>query len=537
MNTDKKQRKLMKNGFFSLVAEGDLAVITVKTHGFNVKDFNSILKGIPMIKITKFMLLKQELEEPTGEPVVIGEVKPIIEVILSKDLLEAAIILHLVQEEIDAHDHKSMVSDILKTLEEKGVTEGILPEVLKEELPFNEPVVIARGVEPINGAGAQVKYIELSVKKPQITESNSANFYEMNLIDEVKKGDWLGEKIMATDGTPGRTVTGEILPSKRGNELLFKFDPKSVKQVKENGIITLYAKQTGAVVVENGKIKVDNMLVINGDVGLKTGNIEFDGSVKITGTIVDSFSVIATKDISILTPMGIGGIGKVISREGDVYIQGGIFGNEKAYIEAGKNVYVKHANDCTIVAGEEISIGYYSIGSHLKAKKVILDKHKGRIIGGKVNAKVQVISAYIGNKFERETEIKIEGFNRLEVKKELAELLKDYKKVLLDLEKVGRELEVYETFFNMQDKSEDESALKEYAYYIEVQDQLSHQVYILENRRKSMVSFLETKGEGEIQAFYKAYPETSMQIKHIQKKIERSISGMYYIKDGELIFE
>lgn len=537
MTTDKKQRKLIDNEFFSLFAEEDLVLITVIMQGFNLKDFNPILAELPMIKITKFMLLKQALENPDNEPTVIGEVKPIIEVILSKDMLEASIKLNVLQKEIDEYDHKYMVSEMLKVLEGEGVTEGILPEVLKNKLPFNEQVVIARGVEPINGIGAQVRYKELSVKRPEINDDSSANFYEMNLIDEVVKGDWLGEKILATDGTPGRTVTGEILPAKKGSESLFKYDHKSVKEVKENGVITLYAKETGAVVIENGKIKVDNMLIINGDVGANTGNIEFDGSVKITGTILDSFSVIASKDIAILNPLGIGGVDKVISREGDIFIQGGIFGKGKAYIEAGHNVFVKHANECTIIAGNDINIGYYSIGSDLNAKKVILDKHKGKIIGGSVKAKVQVVSAYIGNKYERETAIEIEGFNRLEVKKELENLLKDYKKVLVELEKVDRELEVYETYFNLQEESNDKAALKEYEYYIEIQDQLSLEVFSLEKKRKSIVSFLETKGEGEIQAIYKAYPETSMQIKNIQKRIKKSITGMYYVKDGELIFE
>ncbi|WP_017471438.1 FapA family protein [Amphibacillus jilinensis] len=538
MDTNKTQRKLVDHEYFSLWAEEHLVLIAVSKQGFNLLDFNSILAELPMIKISNFMQLKQAIENATNEPVVIGEAKPIIEVILSKDLLEASIKLNLLEEEIEVCDHKHMVSEILKALETAGVTDGILPEVLKNELPFNEKVVIARGAEPVDGKGAQVRYIELSEKRPQINEDHSANFYEMNLIDEVAKGDWLGEKIIATEGTPGWTVTGEILPAKKGNESLFKFDPKSVKEVKENGAITLYAKKNGAVVIENGKIKVDDMLVITGDVGVDTGNIEFDGSIKITGTVTDSFSVTATKDISILNPLGIGGIDKIISRQGDVYIQGGVFGKGTAYIEAAQNVYIKHANECTIVAGNEINIGYYSIGSDLMAKKVVLDQHKGKIIGGSVKAKVQVISAFIGNQYERETEIKIEGFNRLELKQQLEALLKDYKKRLIELEKVNRELEVYETYFSLQEESDGKvNALKEYENNLDVQEKLSQEVFMLEKQRQVIVSFLETKGEGEIQAIYKAYPETTMQIKNIQKKLKKSMTGMYYVKKGKLFFE
>lgn len=54
------------------------------------------------------------------------------------------------------------------------------------------------------------------------------------------------------------------------------------------------------VTYKDGKIAVGNHLIIDGDVGIETGNIEFDGSFTVQGIVQSGFSVKATKDISIL---------------------------------------------------------------------------------------------------------------------------------------------------------------------------------------------------------------------------------------------
>ena len=118
----------------------------------------------------------------------------------------------------------------------------------------------------------------------------------------------------------------------------------------ENNKIVLRALYDGAVIIQDGKVRVDNHLIIAGDVSYDTGNIVFDGYVTIQGTVNDGFSVIAKNDISINSPMGIGAIEKIESKEGSIYIKGGIFGKKLAIIQAKKNIYTKYTNECTLVA-------------------------------------------------------------------------------------------------------------------------------------------------------------------------------------------
>ena len=49
----------------------------------------------------------------------------------------------------------------------------------------------------------------------------------------------------------------------------------------------------------NGIITVQKHLVIDGDVGLETGNLKFDGSIQVRGTVMPGYSIVSSGDISI----------------------------------------------------------------------------------------------------------------------------------------------------------------------------------------------------------------------------------------------
>jgi hypothetical protein len=64
----------------------------------------------------------------------------------------------------------------------------------------------------------------------------------------------------------------------------------------------------------------------------------------------------------VLSAFGLGAIDSIISRTGDIYIKGGVFGKDKALIQAAQNIYMKHATDCTIQAGGDRKISKNTTG-------------------------------------------------------------------------------------------------------------------------------------------------------------------------------
>ncbi len=183
-------------------------------------------------------------------------------------------------------------------LVERKIHHGLLSFDLTK-VETGKSFVVAKGTDPIKGEDAKVKYLEIPERKPVIREDGRADYFDMNFIFEIKEGSWLGEKIPAQPGTPGTNIHGEPVPAPPGKDVPLKYDRKSATEVEEEGKIILRATNNGVLENRQGLISVSRHLPIEGDVGLETGNIQFDGSISIRGTVQSGFSVIATGDISI----------------------------------------------------------------------------------------------------------------------------------------------------------------------------------------------------------------------------------------------
>lgn len=319
----------------------------------------------------------------------------------------------------------------------------------------------------------------------------------------------------------------------KGRDQALRYDPKTVTLVVEGDKSVLRAAIDGAVDWVNGRVSVIDRLTISGDVGVGTGNIDFSGSVIIHGTVQDTFSVIAGKDVSILSPMGIGAVHQIISKNGDIYLRGGVYGHGKATIEAKGNIYAKHANDCVMRAGNEIHIGYYAMGSDLQAKVVMLDKDKGKLIGGQVIAESQVIAAYIGNAYERSTLVSVSGFNRDHIRERMEHVLKEFQNKRNHLEKLLRLLEAYDTA----SEPLSEETQNEYNNAILTKQHLESELYQLQSLVKSWSNLLQTRGEGEVSIFKAAYPKTHLRIKNNRKIVDRETKGTFYAAENQMFFE
>ncbi|SFM20247.1 hypothetical protein SAMN03159341_12041 [Paenibacillus sp. 1_12] len=522
------------NEYFTLSAVENRVYISVCEPDYPFTEFEQVLQAVPRVQITQFGSLRKVIQQNLPDRTEVGRLKPEYELVISPDYMKATIRYYLSEDEYESKQQE-LAGAILGELKQKGITEGILYDALNG--PFTrQEMLIAQGIQPVEGVDAVIRYFELSERKPTIHQDGTVDYYELNFIDEVEEGDWLGEKILATTGMPGRNLKGGILPARKGRDKPLYYDKETIEENQEDGKIVLRAKINGAVAKAGRSIEVQRVLTIHGDVGPKTGNIDYDGSVQITGTIMDGYSVTATQDISILSQMGIGAAESITSESGDIFIKGGIFGKDRTVISAARDVFVKLANDCTIRAGEKIHIGLYSMGSKLYAKYVYLDKSRGKIIGGLVQAQVQVISAFIGNEMERPTVVQIEGFNRAQVKQELEALLKEYQTLLTEIENVRKEVDLFG------DRGDNGDSLtgtqkKDFIYYWSKQESSVDKIHQLEEARKKLMAYLSAKGDGEISIIQKAFPRTILQIKEMEKHIEQITTGSFYVSENKLFIE
>jgi hypothetical protein len=249
----------------------------------------------------------------------------------------------------------------LEITKQKEILESILSR-LDNELETGEGDVTKEDSnkafsDTVNGPLKLYEQMVNFLKKQKYTEMHWVRVYSVKLINKVKPGDWLGERINATEGIPGNSVYGTpILPSKGKNYPLL-YDRNTVYEIEQGNKVVLYSKIGGAVNYSNGKIMVSNYLEIDGDVDFKTGNINFDGYVSIKGTVTDGFSVEATKDIEINCDLGLGNVKSIKSHEGSIFIKGGIASKDTAEIYAGKNVFTRFLDNVRLSCGGIVHIG------------------------------------------------------------------------------------------------------------------------------------------------------------------------------------
>lgn len=521
---------VFKSEFISITIRQDGFYIESFRKGMTQEQFNMLMSSHPEIKITGIMAVKNALVNAPRAPEKFGKTKERIIIDVSEDGLRAFMTLCVGEEDLSESGKANLFKEILGKLHEKGITFGIKNDVLLGNLENDRQILAAEGIAAVDGVDSWIKMYELSEVRPEVKENGNVDHRELNLINRVNMGDWLGERTDPGEGSAGRTVTdGIILPAK-GNLLPLLYDKNTVKEVNADGKTTLYARINGAVHYDEKGIGVSNHLEIIGNVGFKTGNIEFDGFLTVKGSIEDSFSVEASKDIEILSDLGLGSVKEIVSREGSILIKGGIAGKNKAVIRGRKNIYTKFVSDTTIICEGSVHIGFYCLNSTIKAKEIILDSPGGQIIGGNTEAEIKVAASIIGSSSEKRTNIIVKGFDRKILKSNADKLAEIIESVKDDLYKAKQEMAVCT---NTSNRSKDHAAMLERirGNYFEIRDNLKR----LEEERKILISYLKTAGEGEIAVMKKVYPNTVFEIKGITKEINKPLLGSrFFAQDGEI---
>lgn len=449
-----------------------------------------------------------------------GEFRDKIYLDISPDVLTANIIFNMTKEELSRIGKERLKSEAAAILKSNGVVFGINLDFLDSDPEPFRPYTAARGIPAKDGVDAVINMYEMAEAKPQVGDSGRVDFYEMKLINRVKPGDWLGERIEATDGKPGRNVRGEKIEPIKGKTAPLNYDKKTVEEVHKEGKTILVSKINGAANYVDGKISVSNHLEINGDAGVATGNIKFDGYVTIHGTINDGYSVEATNDIEVNSPYGLGNIKSLVSTNGSIYIRGGIASKNRVEIIAGKNVYVKFADSARIVCGGTAHIGYYCINSEITAKGVLFDSYNGQVIGGSIKAEVFISVPICGSEIERKTVLEVTGFNRQALVRRLDELFHESGIRKMEMQRL---------------KSSNPNGVSAQAQLSDKLAVLRDELKALEEERKQIASFLKKKGDGEISVSRRIYPNSYIILGGMYAQVDPQVMAQtFYLKDGEI---
>jgi len=345
------------------------------------------------------------------------------------------------------------VDDIRGFLANNSIVYGILDDALQEfeDFPiYDTPYLVAEGTPPVHGAAAKVIYnFETEPDKIHIQERDdgSVDFKELNKYQNVVKGQPLARKVSPEPGKDGRTVYGRYIPAQDGKDMEIGLG-KNVS-ITDNGA-TVVATASGHVMLKAGKITVETILVIPGNVDGRTGNVNALGSVEIKGNVEDGYSVTAQGKIEVA-----GYVGKAnLNAGGDIVVSRGINGGEGSEfgnITAGKSIWSSFIQNSQAIAGEFVIVSAGIVNSDVVSQKKVLCKgRRAKIVGGHIRASEEVNAMILGSPSGLETLIEV-GFDPA-VKEEIEQLHETQKAVEAERDKVDLNLQGLKRQVRMQRK-------------------------------------------------------------------------------------
>lgn len=277
-------------------------------------------------------------------------------------------------------------------------------------------------------------------------------------------------------------------------------------------------------------------------VDLTSGNIDFDGTVNISGDVRAGMSVRATGDIHV------GGTveAAILEAGGNVVIQGGVIGHSEmhehpaearksmiARVRCGASFSARFVENASIEVGDSIMVDELVMQSELAAVNQILvgkpGSGRGRIIGGVAEATFLVQAATIGSPAGVKTRV-IVGVNPYlhEKLRQADRLLEDKHKELDDVVKLIRFIEDHPDRIKPEIRQKAENTFQALLDVIEMtrqdKDELARQLELSEEARVVAEKVL----FGNVQV--------KIGVKVFRVDLQRD-RGAFSLREGEIVFE
>ncbi|MCK5162109.1 MAG: DUF342 domain-containing protein [Desulfobacula sp.] len=283
------------------------------------------------------------------------------------------------------------VEPVKKLIKKRGIKYGIADDMeirkfLKNCTDPHEKFIVARGIAPSVGKPAQIIY-HFNIESDSagiINEDGSIDFKARGDSPFVKKGQVLAEKKPMEQPKSGIDIFGETLLVGDVDDVPLE-GGEGVELSEDE--LTLTATITGQPSIDiKGVISVLESFTIKGDVDFKTGNINFNGNVIVTGTVKEGFLV----ECEDLTANEING--GIIRIKGDLKISNGIV---NANIQTQGSVQAKFLNKTKLYGYGDMMVTREIMESHI-AISGGLNNEAGRITACTIAARKGMSVKQIG---------------------------------------------------------------------------------------------------------------------------------------------
>ncbi len=291
-----------------------------------------------------------------------------------------------------------------EALKAQGVVFGINEEACDylagclEDADFAiDEVVVARGTPADPGrAGALDLRFNPELLAGRLRNDGTLDFRDRGLLVPVEPGDLIALYTPPTPPSAGRSVEGrELIPHPPHDPL-----PQLGQSVElmESGEI----RATAAGVIsyqEDAGLVVTAHFEHRGNVDLRSGDLQMEGVLVVSGDVAPHACASATADL-IVKGMVDGG---TVRANGSVTIGEGVIGSDTGFVVAGGDLACNHADGADLRCGGTVSIAANAIKTRITARRVVVGKSQGSIVGGEIRAAERIELVDVGSKLSTRT--------------------------------------------------------------------------------------------------------------------------------------
>ncbi|GEM_PF-603896 len=430
----------------------------------------------------------------------------------------------------DLSEDASLTEETLtQILGEKGIVFGIkggLMIALVAAAAQRAPVLVAEGLVPVTGKDGWIEYlIDVRRLEPMEEKGGRVDLHNLHRIHNVKKGERLAIIHPPEAGIPGMSVKGMPIAAKIGKSA--KFVRGAFVAHDPDDADALVASEDGNLIVKaDGTIEVQPVLTIRGDIDFSSGDIDFIGSLVVTGDVKSDFTVKVQKNVEIHGNVG----DATIVAGGNVLIKNGFLGRGKGSVVASGNVAIQHVLNQSITSDKKVTIEREAVCAKITAGDAIISP-KARFVGCVLRGGNEIDVLNLGNGDDTQAIVRVGR---------RAELLENCKALTADLEQLNkRSAEIRDYVYKLVRMQLDAPLTEEQNNLLERQKTLQAEIPAdagrLQKEKSEIETALQTTGSARLTVRGTVYVNVLVDINGVKKLMQNALKEVVFTeKNGKI---
>ena len=246
--------------------------------------------------------------------------------------------------------------------------------------PVLKDAVVVKGVAPVPSVDGQIEWAGSFFDSGFVIDETTGtiDYRQRAAQHSVQPGQLLAKIKLPVPGVDGQDVFGRRIRVPQGKAAPIRTGENVRKEEPEG---SLYAAAEGRVRWGGNTLSVDKVCVVEGSVGMESGNVDHPGAVEVMQDVLENASVKAKGDVEVRQVVEHADI----ETGGTLTVRGGISGGGTHKVAAAGSVHARYILDAHVEAGQDVVVEREVVHSSVKTRGAFV-MPKGRLIGGETVA-------------------------------------------------------------------------------------------------------------------------------------------------------